>query len=254
MKIAVLGASGSFGSDVADLLEADGHIVVRASRRTGVDVVAGRGLLQALAGVDVVVDALHINTFGARKSVPFFTRAASQTVKAAREQGVGRIVCLSIAGAVDPRVNGGFGYYKGKAAQESVYQQAGIPSTTVRSTQWFDFIPATTGLVARGPVALVPTLLMAPARREEVARFVADVATTHREARHEILAVRGPEVDTMANFARRILAAGGDLAGRTPSVLKEAPLLGRAIAHGGLIPQDAFVTSQRFDEWLRTEY
>ena len=95
---------------------------------------------------------------------------------------------------------------------------------------------------------------MAPARREEVARFVTEVATTHREARHEILAARGPEVDTMANFARRILAAGGDLAGRTPSVLKEAPLLGRAIAHGGLIPQDAFVTSQRFDEWLRTEH
>lgn len=178
------------------------------------------------------------------------TDPASNLAAAAHEQGVGRIVCLSIAGAEDPRVNSGYGYYKGKAVQESIYQQAPVPSTTVRSTQWFDFVPATVGMVSRGLVALAPTMLMAPAMREEVADVVADAATAPREARHEILAVRGPEVDTIANFARRILAAGGDLGGQRPTTIKEAPYLGRGIANGGLIPRDAFVTATRFEDWL----
>ena len=259
MKITVLGASGRFGANVADVLEGRGHTVVRASRRTGVDAVAGKGLARALDGADAVVDALHINTMGARKAVPFFARSASNIAAAAHEQGVGRVVCLSIAGAEDPRVNGGYGYYKGKAVQESIYQQSPVPSVTVRSTQWFDFIPATMGMVSRGPVALAPTMLMAPALREEVADFVADAAASPAspaspasagEARHEIRAVRGPEADTIANFARRILAAGGDLGGQRPRTITEAPYLGRGIASGGLIPQDAFVTATRFEDWL----
>ncbi|RLZ04120.1 hypothetical protein CWC38_02135 [Kocuria tytonicola] len=164
---------------------------------------------------------------------------------------MGRIVYLSIAGAADPRLNGGDGYYKGKAVQESIYQQAPVPSVTVRSTQWFDFIPATMGMVNKGPVALAPTMLMAPALREEVADVVADAATAPRQARHEIRAVRGPEADTIANFARRILMVGGDLGGQRPAVVREAPYLGRGIANGGLIPQDAFITATRFEDWLR---
>ncbi|GEC99512.1 hypothetical protein KVA01_16670 [Kocuria varians] len=106
------------------------------------------------------------------------------------------------------------------------------------------------GMVSKGSVALAPTMLMAPALREEVADFVADVVTAPGQARHEIRAIRGPEADTIANFARRILAAGGDLGGQRPRTVKEAPYLGRGIANGGLIPQDAFVTSTRFEEWL----
>ena len=45
MKITVLGASGNFGADVADVLEGRGHTVVRASRSTGVDAVAGSGVV-----------------------------------------------------------------------------------------------------------------------------------------------------------------------------------------------------------------
>ena len=82
MKITVLGASGNFGANVADVLEGRGHTVVRASRRTGVDAVAGKGLTRAFEGADAVVDALHINTMGARKAVPFFAKAASNIATA----------------------------------------------------------------------------------------------------------------------------------------------------------------------------
>jgi uncharacterized protein YbjT (DUF2867 family) len=52
----VVGASGLIGGKVVDRLVAAGYRVVRASRSTGVDVLTGDGLAEALSGADVVVD------------------------------------------------------------------------------------------------------------------------------------------------------------------------------------------------------
>jgi hypothetical protein len=46
------GATGRVSGDVADAVEADGHQVVRLSHPTGVDVVTGNGLAEALAGAE----------------------------------------------------------------------------------------------------------------------------------------------------------------------------------------------------------
>ena len=56
-KIAVAGATGRVGRHVVEVLEEAGHDVVRMSRSTGVNVVTGEGLSEALQGVDSVVDA-----------------------------------------------------------------------------------------------------------------------------------------------------------------------------------------------------
>ena len=56
-RIAVPGATGRLGRHVVDVLEERGHDVVRISRSNGVDVITGDGLAEALAGVDVIVDA-----------------------------------------------------------------------------------------------------------------------------------------------------------------------------------------------------
>jgi nucleoside-diphosphate-sugar epimerase len=50
-KIAVAGATGRVGHHVVDVLEGRGHDVVAISRSSGVDVVTGEGLTEALAGV-----------------------------------------------------------------------------------------------------------------------------------------------------------------------------------------------------------
>ncbi|WP_223285881.1 SDR family oxidoreductase [Kocuria atrinae] len=113
-KIAVLGASGNFGSAVSDELERHGHDVVRISRSHGVDVMSPEGMERALEDVDIAVDALHIDALGAQKSIEFFTRAARNVVQAAQANGVGRIVCLSIAGAANPEVNHRYGYYQAR--------------------------------------------------------------------------------------------------------------------------------------------
>lgn len=249
-KIAVLGASGNFGSTLSDKLEQQGHDVVRISRSHGVDVMSPEGLERALDGVDIVVDALHIDALGAQKSIEFFTRAARNVVQAAQANGVGRIVCLSIAGATNPEVNHRNGHYQGKAAQESFYQEADIPSTTVRSSQWFELIPLLVHRVTKGPLSIMPSMLLAPAAMSDVVTYMADLVSEPRPARNEIVAVRGPQVDSAANFARRILAAKGSIDGVQPKTIREAPYLGRGIANGGLIPADAHVTTTTIDEWL----
>src|SRR5690606_14289249 len=57
MKIAVLGATGTAGSRGVRRLKDENVDVVAVSRASGVDLVTGDGLVDALAGVDAVVDA-----------------------------------------------------------------------------------------------------------------------------------------------------------------------------------------------------
>ena len=59
MKITVVGASGLIGTRVVDLLTAEGHDVVAASRGSGVDVLTGDGLAEALSGADALVGSLR---------------------------------------------------------------------------------------------------------------------------------------------------------------------------------------------------
>ena len=59
MKIVVVGGGGLIGTTLVATLTRDGHDVVAASRRSGVDVVSGEGLSEALRGASVVVDVTN---------------------------------------------------------------------------------------------------------------------------------------------------------------------------------------------------
>ena len=56
-RVAVAGATGRVGRHVVDLLETEGQEVVAISRATGVDLITGDGLSDALDGVTSIVDA-----------------------------------------------------------------------------------------------------------------------------------------------------------------------------------------------------
>ena len=60
MKIVVVGGSGVIGSRLVSMLTRDGHEVVAASRRSGVDAVTGEGLAEALRGAAVVDRRLEL--------------------------------------------------------------------------------------------------------------------------------------------------------------------------------------------------
>jgi uncharacterized protein YbjT (DUF2867 family) len=56
MRVVVAGATGLIGSRTVARLRDHGVLVVRASRREGVDVMTGKGLTEVMRGADVVVD------------------------------------------------------------------------------------------------------------------------------------------------------------------------------------------------------
>jgi signal transduction histidine kinase len=86
-KIAVAGATGRVGRHTVEVLEAAGHGVVPMSRSTGVDVVTGEGLSEALTGVDCVVDAASWPSSEQGPATGFLTAAARVTRDRSAPQG-----------------------------------------------------------------------------------------------------------------------------------------------------------------------
>ncbi len=103
MKIAVLGATGTAGSRVVRRLKDENVDVVAVSRASGVDLVTGDGLVDALAGVDAVVDASNaLPPNGSMEWGEALTTATRNVVDACGRRKVSRLVFLSILGAEDP--------------------------------------------------------------------------------------------------------------------------------------------------------
>jgi nucleoside-diphosphate-sugar epimerase len=89
-KIAVAGATGRVGRHVLDVLDARGYDVVPMSRSTGVDVITGHGLAEALTGVDCVVDAATGPSPDKRAAMEFFTTSTRNLQEAGEWAGVRR--------------------------------------------------------------------------------------------------------------------------------------------------------------------
>ncbi|EPD54399.1 hypothetical protein [Streptomyces sp. HGB0020] len=56
MKVAVIGGTGLIGSRVVNVLDASGHEAVPHSPSTGLHLLSGKGLSEALSGADVVAN------------------------------------------------------------------------------------------------------------------------------------------------------------------------------------------------------
>lgn len=250
MRIAVLGATGEMGSRVAQNVRRQGHELVPVSRSAGVDVYSGEGLGAAFTGADAAIDCLNMMSLSAKKASDYFSRTSRNVVAAARDAGVERLVCLSIAGAADPEVNKIFGYYKGKAAQERVYLESDADCVVVRSTQWFQFLEVLVGMAAVGPVALLPKMMMAPVSADRVASLLVDAAVSGDQSEGRTLSIRGPESGYAADFVKRQLAEIGNVAGKSPRFVGSAPYMGSAIAKGGLVPGDGIVDDITFADYL----
>ncbi|MFC7615591.1 NAD-dependent epimerase/dehydratase family protein [Actinokineospora soli] len=80
-KFAVAGATGRLGRHVVDVLTERGHHAVPMSRALGVDVVAGERLAEALAGVDVIIDAASWHASEQDAATEFF-RASTRNLHA----------------------------------------------------------------------------------------------------------------------------------------------------------------------------
>lgn len=74
MRMAVAGGTGTVGRHVVAAAEAAGHEVVVLSRSGGVDLRRTEGLVEALSGVEAVVDTANVTRTRRRAAAERFTQ------------------------------------------------------------------------------------------------------------------------------------------------------------------------------------
>ncbi len=251
MRVIVLGGNGNMGKRVVGLLKETGHEVVATGRSAGVDAYTGVGLTAAIRGADAVVDCLNVPTTNAAKAIDFYEKTARNIIRTAEQEQVKHLVCVSILNARKPEVNRRMGYYRGKAAQEARYQNAKVPTTIVRSTQWFELAETMIEQLAIGPVAVVPHMDSQPVAADAVARLVLSAVEAGKNAPAG-LELAGPEPRNMANLAR--LVSRNNAASRNGGPHSRVigfPVPGVKVLNGGLLPSvEVPRDSTTFEQWL----
>ncbi|MEV6589761.1 SDR family oxidoreductase [Streptomyces acidicola] len=241
MKFAVIGGTGLIGSQVVKYLNAAGHEAVPHSKSTGVDVITGQGLDEAMAGVDVVVNLTNSPTFD-EASPAFFQTSMDNLLAAARKGGASHFVTLSIIGVDQvPELD----YYRAKTLQEEILAAGRIPYSIVRATQFMEFMDAAMSWTADGDTVRLPATPIQPIAAKDVAAAVAEVAAG--SPLNGIRRIAGPELFSLDELGRITLAHKGD--NRTVVTDPTAGMF--AVVKGDVLTdKDAHLAPTRYTDWL----
>ncbi|WP_395292254.1 SDR family oxidoreductase [Kitasatospora hibisci] len=241
MKFAVIGGTGLIGSQVVKKLNAAGHEAVPHSQATGVDVISGQGLDEAVAGADVVVNLTNSPTFD-EASLAFFQTSMDSLLAAARKGGVGHFVILSIVGADQvPELD----YYRAKVLQENILAAGPIPYSIVRATQFMEFMEAVLSWTADDDTVRLPATPIQPIASRDVADAVAEVAAGAPLG--GIRNIAGPEIFPLDELGRITLSRKGDH--RTVVTDPTAGMF--AVVRGDVLTnKNARLAPTRYTDWL----
>jgi uncharacterized protein YbjT (DUF2867 family) len=247
MKIVIIGGTGRIGSNVVRRLVAEGHDAVPASPDTGVDTITGEGLANVMIGAEVVVDVANAPVWDDDAVLKFFTTSTRNVLAAERDAGVGHHVAVSIVGA-DRLPDSG--YLRAKVAQETEIEAGGIPYTTLRSTQFFEFLAQTVEAGAEGDIVRLSPGLMQLVAADDVAATVTELAIGAPVGGRVELG--GPEALGIDDWARRLFAATGDE--RTVVSDPHARYFGAELHGSELTPRDgARIGKIDFETWFATQ-
>ena len=205
MKIVVVGGSGLIGSKLVTMLTRDGHEVVAASRRSGVDAVTGEGLAEALSGASVVIDVSNSPSFEDAAVMKFFKTSTHNLLTAEAAAGVSHHVALSVVGTGRLLRSG---YLRAKFAQEKLIKESSIPYSIVQATQFFEFLKRIADAATHGNAVRVPPVLIQPIAADDVARAVAKIATG--TPLNGTVEIGGPEPFHLDGLIQRVLGARND--------------------------------------------
>jgi uncharacterized protein YbjT (DUF2867 family) len=244
MKIVVIGGTGLIGSKTVNLLRQSGHEVVVGSPRNGINSLTGEGLGEAMAEAQVVVDLTNSPSFENKAVLEFFEVSSRNLLAAEAAAGVGHHVALSIVGTDRTPENG---YFRAKVAQEKLIEASDIPYTTVRATQFLEFLGGIADSSMDGNVARLSPGSFQPVAADDVAAIVAEVAQA--EPRRGIVEIAGPERAPFDEIIARYLKAVDD-----PREVVRDP---DALYFGGRVEEDSLVPLGEarlgrigLDEWL----
>jgi uncharacterized protein YbjT (DUF2867 family) len=242
MKIAVIGGTGLIGSQAVKILNASGQEAVPHSPSTGLDLLSGRGLPEALNGADVVVNLTNSPTFD-DASPAFFQQTMDNLLAAANAAGVGHAVILSIVGAEQVP---GLVYYRAKVLQEDILKAGPLPYSIVRATQFFEFMDAVLAETADENTVRLPATLIQPIASADVAQAVADVSADPPLRGTRTIA--GPDVFALDELGRITLAARGDH--RTVVTDTSAGMFAPASGDALIAKDDTVIAKTTYREWL----
>ncbi|QEV21623.1 SDR family oxidoreductase [Streptomyces alboniger] len=250
-KFAVAGATGRLGRHVVDVLAGRGHQVVPMSRATGVDIITGEGLAEALTGVDVIIDVASWHASDQKAATEFFRTATQNLHAAGLRAGADRIVAVSIIGA--DKATAGF------VAAQQVHEEANLsgplPARILRAAQFHEFVGQLLEW-QQGDVAYIPALPTQLVACRTVAETLVDLAAdpdapAQSDPGAPIPEIAGPRRESMADAARLLGARRGikvvDVDG---SGMPDAEIA----AAGGFLPgPHATLAGPTFQEWLNTQ-
>src|ERR1700751_2391872 len=245
MKIVVIGGTGLIGSKLVKRLRADSHDAQAASPGTGVDIITGKGLAEALQGAQVVVDVSNAPDWSDAAVMDFFQTSARNILPAEEAAGVGHHVALSVVGTERLQDSG---YFRAKLAQEEAVKAAAIPWTILRATQFFEFLPGIADSGTPDGTVVRPPTLFQPEAADDVAAALADIAEGTPVSGTVELA--GPERFQLDELVQRFLSATSDPRHVVTDV--HAPYYGLEITdERALIPDDnSRIGATRFADWL----
>jgi|SRR5215467_1894028 len=244
MKLTVIGGTGLIGSQVVQKLTAAGHEAVPAAPSTGVDLITGKGLDQALKGADVVINLANSPTFD-EASLDFFRTSMTNLLAAGERTGVRHQVILSIVGVDQvPQMD----YYRAKTLQEDLLRQAPTPYSIVRATQFFEFMDGVLSETSDDTTVRLPATRLQPIAAADVVDAVVEVSTG--TPLQGIRNFAGPDVFTLDELGRVTLAAQHD---RRTVITDDKAGMFAAIAGDALIAgPDAHLAPTHYQDWIQT--
>jgi uncharacterized protein YbjT (DUF2867 family) len=244
MKIVVIGGSGLIGTKLVNNLRQHGHEVVAASPSSGVNILTGEGLAEALTDAQVVVDVANSPSFEDKAVLEFFETAGRNLLTAEAAAGVGHHIALSVVGTDRLLASG---YFRAKMAQENLIKASKIPYTIVRATQFFEFVGSIAQSATDGQTVRLPPALMQPIVSDDVAAALAEIAVA--KPLNGTVELAGPEPIRMDELVRRFLSANRDARKVTTDV--HAGYFGTAVNDQSLTPGDhPRIGPTRFEDWL----
>ena len=205
MKIVVIGGTGLIGSMVVAKLTQKGHEAIAAASSTGVNSITGEGLLDALAGAEVIIDVANSPSIEDKSALDFFETSGRNLLAAEAVAGVGHHLALSVVGTERLQSSG---YFRAKMAQEKLIRASGIPYTILHSTQFFEFIDGTVHAGIDGDAIRLSPAFVQPIAADDVAAALADLAVGSPV--NGTVEVAGPELYRLDTLAREVLAANED--------------------------------------------
>jgi uncharacterized protein YbjT (DUF2867 family) len=251
-RIAVAGATGRVGRHVVEVLAEGGYEAVPMSRATGVDVVTGDGLAEALAGVEVIIDVATGPSPEEEPATAFFTTSARNLQAAGERAGVRGIVAVSIIGT--DRFESGYG--RAKVAHEQATLAGPVPARILRAAQFHEFVGQLVDWGRQGDVSYVPKMRTQLVAARTVAQVLVDLATNPESwlARGSsgapIPEVAGPREERLAEAASLLVARRGDGV-RIEEVSNPDDPDREHNEGGGLLPgPKATLAGPTFEDWL----